>query len=61
MSTAVRLEVVQSYGRGIYLCDCTTGLLKTTIVLDKWGDVTSFKGFNPHGKLFGLEIPVAAK
>jgi len=47
--------VVHSYMRGIYVYDCVSGLLKTTVHIQDYGeDDFGLLGFSPDGKLFAI-------
>ncbi|HET9711543.1 MAG TPA: hypothetical protein VFP64_06665, partial [Pyrinomonadaceae bacterium] len=47
--------VVHSYMRGIYVYDCVSGLLKTTVHIQEYGeDDFGLLGFSPDGKLFAI-------
>ena len=47
--------VVHSYMRGIYVYDCVSGLLKTTVHDQEYGeDDFGLLGFSPDGKLFAI-------
>ena len=49
-----KVVAVHSHGIGIYLWDCATGLLKTTVALDTFTNRHSLAGFSPDGKLLAI-------
>ena len=49
-----KVVAVHSFGYGIYLWDCATGLLKPTVSIDTFTSRYSIAGFSPDGKLLAL-------